>query len=126
MDFKNIQVAAICAFNGNLFDAQQMERKEDMEYEMKMMKYVKEKEEYNEAMRKYELQMEEYIKANPDATMVDVANIAKNTHDMISRPASPIPQKRAINPHTMIPEGLEVSFKSENKKANLITRLFGL
>jgi len=122
MDFKISQVAAISAFNGNIFDAQQMERKEDMEYEMKMMKYIKEKEEYEKKMKTYELQMEEFIKANPNVTMEQVANYVQNS----DKPNSPQFQKRVVNPHTMIPEGLNISVKMENKKANLITKLFGL
>jgi len=122
MDFKLSQVAAICAFNGNTFDAQQMEIKEDVEHEMKMTKYLKEKEEYEKKMKEYELQMEEFIKANPNVTMEQVAHYVQNN----DKPDSPQFQKRVVNPHTMIPEGLNISVKMENKRANLITKLFGL
>jgi hypothetical protein len=115
--FKMMQVAAISAFNKCTFDVQQMELKEDMEYEMQMKKFIKEQKEYENAMDKYEKEMEEYRKANPE----------EEIH--IARPKSPIfhtGKKRTVNPHAMIPDEANISIGVENKRANLITKLFGL
>jgi len=114
-NIRNKRILEICGFKEDEIDISQLNRKEDIEYEIKIAQYLKEKHAYNEAMKQYDLQMEEYKKVNPD--------FVKDIEP--SKPASPI-QKRAVNPHTMIPDGLNISVKRKNEKADLITKLFGL